>query len=59
MKTKEELSKLSREEVEELFLDMQARMVYLEIIEKKNRRLRDMMAAVALAAEAYRREEQP
>lgn len=59
MKTKEELSKLPREEVEELFLDMQARMVYLEIIEKKNRRLRDMMAAVALAAEAYRREEQP
>ena len=59
MKTKEELSKLSREEVEELFLDMQARMVYLEIIENKNRRLRDMMAAVALAAEAYRREEQP
>lgn len=59
MKTKEELSKLTREEVEELFLDMQSRLVYLEIIEKKNRRLRDMMAAVALAAEAYRREEQP
>ena len=59
MKTKEELSKLTREEVEELFLDMQSRLVYLEIIEKKCKRLREMMAAVAIAAEAYRREEQP
>ena len=59
MKTKEELSKLTREEVEELVLDMQARIVYLEIIEKKHRRLRDILAAVAIAAEAYRREEQP
>ena len=59
MKTKEDLSKLTREEVEELFLDMQSRLVYLEIIEKKCKRLREMMAAVAIAAEAYRREEQP
>lgn len=56
MKTKEELLAMSHEELVEYAISQQSRAYSNEFIVKQNARLKELLAAVGIAYETYKRE---
>ena len=56
MKTKEELLAMSHEELAEYATDQQSRASLCEYISNQNDRLRELLAAVGIVYDTYKRE---
>lgn len=56
MKTKEELLAMSHEELAEYAREKQAETSMYEYVSKENARLKEILAAVGIAYETYKRE---
>ena len=57
MKTKEELLAMSHEELVNYTVEVQFKASMYDTVEQKNSRMKELLAAVGIAYEAYKREQ--
>lgn len=57
MKTKEELLAMSHEELVNYTVEVQFKASMYDTVEQKNSRMKDLLAAVGIAYETYKREQ--